>query len=813
MSYKILYISPHLSTGGCPQYLLKKMNVLKDNHQIYCVEYNNYGECFVVQKNQVREMLKDKYFVLSDNKEELLSIIKNIDPDIIHLEEMPEYFMSDDIAFKVYVKGRRYNIVETSHDSSFNVANKRHFPDRFIFVSEYQKRRMDILGIPSHVIEYPILYKNRSSDRNESLIAMDLDPSLFHVLNVGLWSSRKNQGEIVKYAKKLIDKPIQFHFVGNTAGNFQDYWSPILSNLPSNCKVWGERKDVDTFYSCMDLFLFTSRGNENDKETSPIVIREAISYRIPSLIYNLPVYLDMYDKYSNISYLSDKFDENVEKLSSFVQKKTNKIDYAYVVSAYPSTTATSVTTTQCLKSLNMSHKILATHHINYKMFEDIADTIVYDVDNPIIKHSYYSKYWYQDSAFRCDLNLKANDNNKYHGLAVWTNYQNGIRKSKELGYRYSVCLNYDIVLNQDDLHTVHMMVNELTRKSSKGFFMYQQMGEGDTLKTVFFIIDNDYFLEKFDSIRTESEYNTSIIKHQSSSNSLENYVYHVMKNNLSDLTIVNKTEEDLFPNSDLNAFSCVEYFSVVPNENNTSFYIWKSSSNIVDNKNIIIRVYENNRNILKIGYLQLNDRRVYHEVKIKSGCSYAVTLEEYNSNHERINEKLIQFLDIKEIADNGKFVSHDSINLNLTSQINVHHINKNDVSSDSIVDLTTFGVTYRCYLDISEEDLIKRLYNYSSDINVVLKNVELNVTSERFVHKVKSAHSFMVKNNISVIALVSGETAYLGSDEFYKSHRRSDIDAYVINHMFLNKFKTIQSLNEFNTYIKLFSTHAIVKSL
>ena len=33
--------------------------------------------------------------------------------------------------------------------------------------------------------------------------------------------------------------------------------------------------------------LFTSRGNENDKETMPLVIREAISWNLPVLIYKI----------------------------------------------------------------------------------------------------------------------------------------------------------------------------------------------------------------------------------------------------------------------------------------------------------------------------------------------------------------------------------------------------------------------------------------------------------------------------------------------------------------------------------------------
>jgi hypothetical protein len=38
---RILFIAPHLSTGGCPQYLLKKIVELNDSNEVYCVEYTD----------------------------------------------------------------------------------------------------------------------------------------------------------------------------------------------------------------------------------------------------------------------------------------------------------------------------------------------------------------------------------------------------------------------------------------------------------------------------------------------------------------------------------------------------------------------------------------------------------------------------------------------------------------------------------------------------------------------------------------------------------------------------------------------------
>lgn len=318
---KILFITPHLSTGGGPQYLLKKILELKDSHDIYCVEYDDItGGVFVVQRNRIKETLNSKLITLGDNKHELIDHIKNIGPDVIHFEELPEYFCDRSVADKIYIHNRTYKIIETSHDSSFDINAKQFFPDRFAFVSVYQQRMFSSLNIPSDVVEYPIEYKTKT-DRSASLFALGLDPNLTHIVNVGLFTPRKNQAEVIDYARKLIDQPVQFHFIGNQADNFRHYWEPLMKDLPKNCKVWGERKDVDTFYNAMDVFLFTSKGTVRDKETSPLVIREAIGWNIPSLLYNLPVYCDMYNKYSNITWLTQNFEDNVNLIKSFITKK------------------------------------------------------------------------------------------------------------------------------------------------------------------------------------------------------------------------------------------------------------------------------------------------------------------------------------------------------------------------------------------------------------------------------------------------------------------------------------------------------------
>ena len=196
---KIIFIAPHLSTGGLPQYLVKKIEILKNDLEVFCIEYENItGGVLVVQRNKIEQLLDNQHFITlgEDKKGDLINLINKINPDYIHLEEIPEYFLPSDISDLIYTQNRKYKIFETSHDSSFDPDNKKvYFPDAFFFVSNWQMEQYENINVPKHLAEYPIEYKERPS-REEGLLKLGLDPKKKHVLNVGLFTPRKNQAVI-----------------------------------------------------------------------------------------------------------------------------------------------------------------------------------------------------------------------------------------------------------------------------------------------------------------------------------------------------------------------------------------------------------------------------------------------------------------------------------------------------------------------------------------------------------------------------------------------------------------------------------------
>jgi hypothetical protein len=323
----LLIITPHMSTGGCPQVVAKKVELLREYYNVIVVEWECVAWLFVVQRNRVIDMIGNKFISLSDNKEyDLFNVVEDYDPEYIMIEEFSETFIPNHIMRRLYSKDRKYQIFETTHSSHPQPNWKRFLPDKFIFVSPYSLEVFKDMGVPMDLIEYPIEERNPVKEHHQSILG--LDPEYKHVINVGLFTHGKNQGYAFEIARLLQDYKIQFHFIGNQAGNFIDYWKPIMETKPDNCIVWGERSDVDSFVQSCDVHLFTSR-----LELNPLSIKESLEYGKPTMIFDLHTYMGKYSGEKNINFLTGDPYKDAENLVSIlgIEKMQRKIPKIKVV--------------------------------------------------------------------------------------------------------------------------------------------------------------------------------------------------------------------------------------------------------------------------------------------------------------------------------------------------------------------------------------------------------------------------------------------------------------------------------------------------
>jgi glycosyltransferase involved in cell wall biosynthesis len=674
---KLLYVAPHLSTGGLPQYLTKKIELLRDTFDIYVVEWSNHtGGVLVVQRDKITSMVaRDKFFTLEENKMELINIINNVSPDIVHLEEIPEYFMDFDVAKEVYKKDRNYIIVETSHDSSYDATQKKFFPDKFMFVSNWQIKQYESIDIPKVLVEYPIEYKQRPN-REEALKDLGLDPSKKHVLHVGLFTPRKNQKEFFEYARSLPE--YVFHSVGNQAGNFAHYWEPLMIDKPSNVVWHGERKDVDRFYQAMDLFLFTSRGTDNDKETMPLVIREAISWNLPILIYNLNVYLNYFDKFDNVNYLDfTNFDKNCEIIRNTLETgyevntslDINRSNEAVIISTYPTTKSSFDTTVECiLAAKKTGRKIILTSHLPISPdLQDLVDYCVYDKNNILTKHTFYSQSRYGEGDFFAFVNLRGEGNDVYHGPTCYTNYYNGAALAHELGFEKVYFLNYDYILKNDAyLDNVSSVLN---RKSAY-FGDMPNNAEGHSVTTFFMGIKPWFYLNNVERVFTAEDYEGLRHKWGSYSNGYENLMYFAFKDKLNEIELVGEEifNTEIATNFHHRDYSRVEYFTLLPSNIANTFVTYLQVSNSIDSRIVNIKINKNG-SLLHEEQLPVTGKGAWYRIVNFDLNENAKYLIEYSS-FDKETQQFIEYKSIEvdneylttKLPNNGMFTYNGDIN-------------------------------------------------------------------------------------------------------------------------------------------------------
>jgi hypothetical protein len=294
---KLLYVAPHLSTGGQPQYLYKQVKEFIKDFDIQVVELNNSGgTAFVVQKNRIKSLVP--IHTLGEDKSEIINVTNQFNPDIIHFQEIPQFDLAPFILDQIFKKDRNYFIIASTHGSLTDPSEISYHPDKYILVSEWSRQKFISTGVETDVWEYPI--EDYIFDKEETQKELGLDPSYKHILNVGLFAPGKNQSEIFAIARQLEKYKIKFHFVGNQAGNFEHYWGPLMKYVPENCIIWGERDDVDKFYSAVDMFYFASKI-----ELNPLSVKEALSYKLPCIFRKLHTYLDTYDNNELVTYIND----------------------------------------------------------------------------------------------------------------------------------------------------------------------------------------------------------------------------------------------------------------------------------------------------------------------------------------------------------------------------------------------------------------------------------------------------------------------------------------------------------------------------
>jgi len=634
---KLLIVTPHLSTGGAPQVTVNKVALLKNEFELMVVEHAFVAWKFVVQRNRIINLVgNDRFKSLGENKtQEFKDIIQSFQPDVISMEEFPEMFMSSELSDWVYREDRKYTIIETTHDSSFNPSNKKYTPDKFVFVSPYNTMKYIHLGVPYEVIEYPV--DKKPQEKSEYRKKLGLEPDYKHIIIVGLFTPRKNQKYAFELCSKLHEYKIKFHFLGNQAENFESYWRPLMEwkqedERLNNCVVWGERSDTDDFFKCADLFLFPSKGDRGNKELNPIVIKEALQYpTLHKLMYNLDVYLNRYHKEEGMNYLSGNIDEDAEKLINLInpQKQNNK-EEVLIIGTYPNLKSRVQLTKDTILSMKALGRniILISHYPVDAEIQKMVDFYLFDAYNPLTHHSYYTRFYRHTNDFHVDIQINGLKHSN-QSLTVLINLFTATKFAKDLGFKRLFYSTYDVILDERDIPTIDESFDNVS-KSNTAYLGTLNTPFGKGIQTNGMTFDVDFFLNLFDDVRNPEEYNKAC-QEIGAQNFLEDYMVKKVNTRVGDVTLVNNHEETLLKNSGLGVASNSEYYSIVPIEKHPNTYMFYFFTYNVDDRVVKVVMNENGGEFYN-GSFQISKCREFKKEFTYTGKAIDIILEFYDGD-------------------------------------------------------------------------------------------------------------------------------------------------------------------------------------
>ena len=145
---RIIYVTPHLSTGGMPEYLRRKVELMKEDNEVWVVE-KHFEPAYRSIRDKIENLIGDRLVSIGSNHSKLLELINDVEPDVVHFEELSDYNFSESLLEHIYKKDRKYKIFDTLHDSSIDDREKRFIPDKMIVVSPWQIK--NFLGLNIHI--------------------------------------------------------------------------------------------------------------------------------------------------------------------------------------------------------------------------------------------------------------------------------------------------------------------------------------------------------------------------------------------------------------------------------------------------------------------------------------------------------------------------------------------------------------------------------------------------------------------------------------------------------------------------------------
>jgi glycosyltransferase involved in cell wall biosynthesis len=297
---KILFLITDLGKGGAERYLIDLCTELKQRDDVEFI----IGSLF--DNNQYSNLTTNFKIVNLDfqtfslrRKNECLSykdLLDNFQPDIIHThrflaEFLSAYYVSPDIKYVCHGHDNMVQFSPLNFSTFFNKEKLTHFIEKkYLTDKKYKSAPTYFIANSQHTFAYYKKQLPKDMQSKVELISYGFEFDKFYssiekknnrvlkILNVGSFQPKKNQAFIIKIAKELKNRGLEFEI--NLLGDGPDY--TLIENLiqKNDLQAYvflrGIIDNVEDWYKSSDIYLHTAWY-----EPFGLVLLEAMAAGLP----------------------------------------------------------------------------------------------------------------------------------------------------------------------------------------------------------------------------------------------------------------------------------------------------------------------------------------------------------------------------------------------------------------------------------------------------------------------------------------------------------------------------------------------------
>ncbi len=333
--------------------------------------------------------------------------------------------------------------------------------------------------------------------------------------------------------------------------------------------------------------------------------------------------------------------DRIRTCKSYTWAPINIDQEVIIVSTYPTQQSVIDTTKECIESFKKTgRKIILTSHAPIPLeLQELADYCIYDKNNLLTKHDFYHHSWVDYGHFKVTTLLQGEDNDIYHGPAVYTNYYNAASLASSLGFKKLYFINYDFsLLNPDFINDISIKLN-----SKKAYVDERLYPEGMVSSTFFFGIQTNFFFETHKLISTAAEYDNLKNGVGSLSNGYENIFYFTLQPYRNQIHVESTENWDKLIEENFihKNFSRVEYTTVLPTNLENHFAIYYQNSNETDDRILIVDAFEEDNEIFT-ETVNITGKFAWYRLYPFIGNTITINFSFYDaSNNKLLNKKTI----------------------------------------------------------------------------------------------------------------------------------------------------------------------------